>query len=573
MNRPILRIAIAQINPTVGDFKRNAAKILDAAAKARSKKASLVLFPELCITGYPPEDLIFKKHFVSSNLDCLDRIRQSLAPGITAVIGFIDRGPRGEPYNAAAVVQGRVLRGVYRKICLPNYGVFDEKRYFSKGNCPLILQTPHGSVAVSICEDLWPRPSPYMELLEGLPINVLLNLSASPYHYRKQEAREALMKSRAVELGATVVYANLVGGQDELVFDGSSLVIDPRGNKIAGARRFREDLVLADIPMNGAKSFRHDPKRVTVQKIDALVRLVPRPAQVLDAARSIPERPDPVAEIYEALCLGTKDYVQKNRFSKVVIGASGGIDSAIVAAIAADAIGPQNVILVTMPSRFNSKATRGDAEILARNLKTRFLEIPIDGLMKAYLAALKRIFRASKPGAAEENIQARIRGNLLMALSNKFGYLVLTTGNKSELATGYCTLYGDMAGGFAVIKDVPKMTVYELCRYRNALEKRAVIPESIITRVPSAELRANQKDTDSLPEYPTLDAILEAYVENDASTQDILAKGFDPKSVRDVIRRVDLNEYKRRQAAPGIKITPKAFGRDRRMPITNAFSR
>ncbi len=569
----MIRIAIAQINPTVGDLQKNTDRILDAAHAAAAKKASLVLFPELAVTGYPPEDLVFKKHFVTANLESLARIRR-LAPKLTLVTGFIDRGPKGEVYNAAAVIQNRVLTAVYRKICLPNYGVFDEIRYFAKGSRPLVLQSPDGNVAVSICEDLWPRPSPYVELLMGTPVHLLLNPSASPYHFDKQKEREALMKSRALELNTHVAYANLVGGQDELVFDGSSLIYDPRGNRVARAARFREDLLFADIPP-APRAERKKPAgkpRVEFKKAGPFAAAQAGRLPPLLRRRTGPDT-DPSAEIYEALVLGTRDYVRRNLFSKVIVGASGGIDSALVAVVAADAIGSENVILVTMPSEFNSRETRRDAELLAKNLGTEFLEIPIDGLRLAFEKALKSAFRKLKAGAAEENVQARIRGNLLMALSNKFGYLVLTTGNKSELATGYCTLYGDMAGGFAVLKDVPKTTVYKLSRYRNSFGGRPPIPQSTILRAPSAELRPNQKDTDSLPDYPTLDAILEAYVENDASLQNIARKGFKEKVVRSVIRRVDLNEYKRRQGAPGIKITPKAFGRDRRMPITNVFSR
>ena len=564
-----LRTGIAQINAVVGDFRGNADKIEAYIEKARAAACGLVVFPELCLTGYPPEDLLFKKHFVSENLKTLQRV-SAMTRKACAVVGFVDRDKNGRIYNAAAVLNNGAVAAVYRKMCLPNYGVFDEKRYFSPGDKPLVLDTPVGRIAVSICEDIWPPDSAYLTAVKNVRPDLVINLSASPYNLGKQTARETMLRRRGRYLKAVIAYANTVGGQDELVFDGNSTFYDASGRRLACAKAFREDLLIHDLAFEtGRKNGRGGTGGVRLRRLP----LEQKGVRILPPVPPDPERRPlgPDEEVYEALRLGVGDYVRKNRFQKVVIGASGGIDSALVAALAVDAVGRENVVLVSMPSRFSSEGTRNDAKALAGNLGAAFLEIPIEPLRNAYLKGLEPHFLKHKPNEAEENLQARIRGNLLMALSNKFRYLVLTTGNKSELATGYCTLYGDMAGGFAVIKDVPKTRVYALCRWRNQKANFALIPESIISREPTAELRPNQKDTDTLPDYPTLDSILELYIEQDASADEIIAKGFAEETVKKVVRMVDMNEYKRRQGPVGVKITPKAFGRDRRMPITNAF--
>lgn len=558
-----LRIAIAQVNVTVGKLEANQELAAGRIEEARRLGCGLVVFPELTLTGYPPEDLLFKKHFITANLAELAALTPK-TKGICAVVGFVDRDAQGRIYNAAAVLNHGNAAGVYHKICLPNYGVFDEKRYFTPGSQPLILDTSWGRIAVSICEDLWPDDSPYLRRLAGSGTDLIVNASASPYHFGKIAYRKELMKRRAASARAYLAYANLVGGQDELVFDGSSFILDKQGREISSGAAFAEDLMIYDLPPPETAQKTH------LQGSGVRIELKGRPIRRKNVSAK-PRGISPEEEIYRALVLGTRDYVLKNGFQKVTVGLSGGIDSALVAVIAADAIGPKNVVGVTMPSEFSSKGTLADALGLAKNLGMPCHTLSIEPLRKAYAQTLGGVFKGTKTGAAEENLQARIRGNLLMALSNKFGYLVLTTGNKSELATGYCTLYGDMAGGFAVIKDIPKTMVYRLVRWRNASAKKPVIPQSIVKRPPTAELRANQRDTDSLPEYSVLDPILELYVEKDASLADIAGKGHPTAAAKSVIRKVDINEYKRRQAPPGVKITPKAFGRDRRMPITNAF--
>ena len=540
-----LRVCLAQINTTVGDLLGNQNKILTAARQAKKGGAKLLLFPELTLTGYPPEDLLFSSGFVTQNLRALDSLKAA-SRGLLMVVGFVDRDHEGRIYNAAAVLSGGKIMTRYRKVELPNYGVFDEKRYFTPGESGVVIECRPFKIGVSICEDIWQKNSFVYRAPYRGGIDFLLNLSASPYHRNKQAERQALMKRLARRIGATVLYCNLVGGQDELVFDGGSLIVSPQGRALAQAKCFEEDLLFADIPApKGAVSTPHAKKIIT--------------------------RLTPPAEIYQALVLGTRDYVQKNRFKKVLLGISGGIDSALVARIAVDALGAANVIGVTMPSRFTSPATLKDSKELAGRLGIACREISIEKIHEDYLQLLSGHFTGLAEDKTEENLQARIRGTLLMALSNKFGYLVLTTGNKSELATGYCTLYGDMAGGFAVIKDVPKTWVFKLARYANRLSPKNTIPAGILRRPPTAELRLNQKDEDSLPPYPVLDSILEKYVEGDRSFKEILKSGHHDKTVDQVIRLVDLNEYKRRQSPPGIKITPKAFGRDRRMPITNRF--
>ena len=536
-----MRIALAQINPIVGDLPGNHQKIHEYTLRAQKEHADIVIFPELALCGYPPEDLLFKEHFVKDNIK---RVKQlaSQTRGISAVIGFVDMKGK-DIYNAAVLISDGKIKNVYHKRDLPNYGVFDEKRYFKSGKSSSVQSVGGVKVGISICEDIWISDG-VCEEQKRRGAKLLINISSSPYDMGKLKEREKVLINKARKLKCYICYVNVVGGQDELVFDGSSLVIDPRGKIIARAAEFEEDLLVIDLPLG----------KKTAQK---------EKAQVLRKPGSTIER------VHKALVLGTHDYIRKNGFQKVLIGLSGGIDSALVAAIAVEAIGKENVVGVTMPSRYSSTGTLADAKKIAQNLGIKFLEIPIEGIVKGYTVALKDAFANVKPNIAEENIQARIRGNLLMALSNKFGWLVLTTGNKSEIAVGYCTLYGDMSGGLAVIKDVPKTIVYQLSHYIN---KRSgnVIPKSIITRAPTAELRANQKDQDTLPEYDKLDRILTEYIEEHRSFPQ-LTKHYAAEMVKSVIQMVDRNEYKRRQASPGIKITPRAFGRDRRLPITNKY--
>jgi NAD+ synthase (glutamine-hydrolysing) len=577
-----LRIALAQINLTVGDISGNAARVKHNLAQARDRQVDIVLFPELTLAGYPPEDLLLKPGFAAANWAAL----QELLPhtlGLTAIVGFVDR--QDDLYNAVAVLHHGTLAGIYHKVFLPNYAVFDEDRYFGRGDTPILFTmtadaaTRSPSFGVSVCEDIWyPAGPPEAQAAAGAEL--LLNISASPYQSGKIAGRERMLATRAADNVAMVAFCNLVGGQDELLFDGSSLIIDERGNVLARGKSFEEDFVVADL--NVGNVFRQrlrDPRRRKDQLaemfVDSFERVYLPPVPRSDS-RPAPLSPppllaplDPVAEVYRALVLGTRDYVRKNGFKQVAIGLSGGIDSALVAAIAADALGPENVVGVSMPSRYSSDHSKSDAGDLAERLGIGYQTIAIEPAYQAYLDMLAEAFAGAAPGVAEENLQSRARGNVLMALSNKFGWLVLTTGNKSEMSVGYATIYGDMAGGFAVIKDVPKTLVYQLCRYRNTLGE--VIPESVLTKPPSAELRPDQKDTDSLPEYDILDAILAAYIERDHSAAEIIAMGFDEATVRRIIRLVDVNEYKRRQSPPGPKITSKSFGKDRRLPITNGY--
>jgi NAD+ synthase (glutamine-hydrolysing) len=570
-----LRIGLAQVNVTVGDIEGNTRRVLDEIERARALGVDLVAFPELCLTGYPPEDLLFRSAFIEANLRALDRVTRASA-GLTVVVGFVDR--RDDIMNAAAVCHDGEVAGVYHKQYLPNYGVFDEDRYFQAGTeTPVFEIGEDGPVlAVNICEDIWyPTGPTTAQTLAGAELVVSIN--SSPYHVGKVRFREKMLATRAADHVGYLAFVNLVGGQDELVFDGQSMVFDPAGDRLALGRAFEEDLVVADLDLDAAFRARlRDSRRRKEKRVagDPVRRVRLRP---------LPERPRPPlparstalldreAEVYAALVRGTGDYVRKNGFRRVVVGLSGGIDSALTAAIAVDALGREAVVGVSMPSPFSSRATRADARRVARNLGIEFLTLPITPAYRAFRRVLAAPFKGLKEDVAEENIQARVRGTLLMALSNKFGWLVLTTGNKSEMGVGYCTLYGDMAGGFAVIKDVPKTLVYALARWRNARDDRLVIPESVIRRPPSAELRANQTDQDTLPAYEVLDPILEAYVEEDRSLADIVALGYDEATVRQVVTMVDKNEYKRRQAPPGVKITPRAFGRDWRLPLSNRF--
>ena len=553
---PALRLALAQLNATVGDLDANRRKIEDAIRSAQAWGADLVVVPELAVTGYPPEDLLLNASFVEANRRALVRLAP-LARGVVALVGFVDRDPQGRLYNAAAVLARGRLAAAYRKQYLPNYGVFDEKRYFTPGARSVVVAVGGVRVGVTICEDLWEeRPA---QALAASGAQLVVNLSASPYHAGKLLERERLFARRARANRLAIAYCNLVGGQDELVFDGGSLVLDARGRTLSRGAQFREDLVLVDVlPAHLGRGRRDGPAA--------------RRARAGLPRRLAPALP-PVEEVYAALTLGLRDYVRKNGFSVVVLGLSGGVDSALTACLAVDALGPAHVVGVVMPSRFSSRATQDDARRVARALGITVQEIPIEPVFRAYLSTLRPLFVRRAPDVAEQNLQARIRGNLLMALSNKFGWLVLTTGNKSEMATGYTTLYGDMAGGFAVIKDVPKTLVYQLARFRNARGTAAgVIPTSILRRAPTAELAPHQTDQDTLPPYALLDRILKAYVEEDRSLPQILARHrVAPSTARRVLTLVDRSEYKRRQGPPGIKITPKAFGRDRRMPITNRY--
>lgn len=573
----VIRIALAQINPTVGDFSGNTAKIIAEIDRARSLGAELIALPELAISGYPPEDLLLKPQFIKANLEALEQI-VSATRDMIAIVGFVDYTT--DIHNAAAVICDRDLKSVYRKVFLPNYGVFDEYRYFKAGDAAPIYRYGEVLLGVNICEDIWyPGGPTKAQALGGA--HLVINISASPYDAGKGRSRERMLQTRAEDNAVAVAYVNLIGGQDELVFDGQSLIIDERGRTIARGAVFEEDLVVAMIDVERVfKERLHDPRHrqehlepdvenLRLEHIDLRDRAFERVEPLIPS--SMPRDVDLVEEVYRALVVGTRDYVRKNGFSNVVIGLSGGIDSALTACVAADALGAEHVTCVFMPTRYSSSESGRDARELAKNLGVAYEVIPIEGTFESYLEMLKPVFEDTPMGVAEENIQARIRGNILMALSNKFGALVLSTGNKSEVSVGYCTLYGDMAGGFALLKDVPKTLVYKLSEYRNGLEGGEVIPQYIITRAPSAELRENQKDEDSLPPYPVLDAILERYISDDLSVASIVAEGFEESVVKWVARQVDLNEYKRRQAAPGIKITTRAFGRDRRMPITNKF--
>jgi len=572
-----LRLAMAQINTTVGDIAGNAARILAWTERARELGADLVVFPELALTGYPPEDLLLKPAFVEENLHQLRELARATR-GITSVVGFVDAD--GDIYNAAAVLHDGALVGVYHKQYLPNYGVFDENRYFQAGQEAPVFIVRGVVVGINICEDIW-HPTGPTALQSQAGAELIVNINGSPYHRGKRLHRLQMLATRATDYNLIVSYTNLVGGQDELVFDGGSMVIDQDGKLVAEGAQFEEDLVVVDLDVEAVfRSRLHDPRRRQERLIAQAAPAPPQRIVVSAEPRTTPVPPlpereltrlDPVAEVYHALVLGTRDYLRKNGFRKAVIGLSGGIDSSLVAAIAADAIGPEQVLGVSMPSRYSSQGSKDDARELAERLGIQFCTIPIEPAFVASLAMLAPVFEGREPNIAEENLQARIRGNILMGISNKLGHLVLTTGNKSEMATGYSTLYGDMAGGFAVIKDVPKTLVYELARYRNSLGDRPVIPESVLRKAPSAELRPNQTDQDTLPPYEVLDPILQAYVEEDRGFDEIVAMGFDPEVVKKVILLVDRSEYKRRQAPPGIKITRRAFGRDRRLPITNRY--
>jgi NAD+ synthase (glutamine-hydrolysing) len=576
----MLQVALAQINPTVGDIDGNAGKIAGRIADAREQGAALVVFPELTLSGYPPEDLLLKTSFLDR---CASALREVAAQtrGIVALVGFPEAAD--DVYNSAAVLADGEVAAVYRKIYLPNYGVFDEQRYFQSGSEAGVFELNGIPIGITICEDIWePGPPAMTEALAGA--QVIVNLSASPYRIGYGRGRERMIAQRAVDNLAAVVFVNTVGGQDELVFDGHSLAVDQDGRMLARCPQFEESLTVCTIdPREVASARLRDTRhRANVRRQRRASAVAEPPAVNLGAVELTMESGDtvggvvadllgPEAEVYGALRTGLHDYVEKNGFQHVVLGLSGGIDSALVALVAADALGPDRVTCVSMPSPYSSEGTQTDARAIATNLGVDYREIPIASAMEAYDQLLADSFAGTEPDIAEENVQARIRGNVVMALSNKFGWLVLATGNKSELSVGYATLYGDMAGGFAVIKDVFKGWVYRLVRWRNEQDGRELIPASVLDRPPSAELRHDQLDQDSLPPYDVLDAILAGYVEEDLDATELARRGLPAEDVERVIRMVDRAEYKRRQAPPGIKVSTKAFGRDRRLPITNRF--
>jgi NAD+ synthase (glutamine-hydrolysing) len=566
---PRVRLAAAQLDLVVGDLDGNVERMLDAYERADAAGCDLVAFPELSLTGYPPEDLLLRPSFVTKCAESLEKF--AVRTGRTAAVVGFPEVTRDLANAAALCAHGRV-QGVYRKHLLPNYAVFDEQRYFAPSTVDGPLFVVAGvRVALTICEDAWSPNGPIITQAAG-GAELVVNINASPYYAGRVHERDAVLATRAADASVPVLYVNLVGGQDELVFDGASMLFDESGRLVARARQFEEDLLVVDVDVRPA--FRRrllDPRgRSRTAALPEIAISEAHLGEHHDEPRIEPLLP-PVHEVYEALVLGTRDYVQKNNFSDVLIGLSGGIDSSLVAAIAVDALGPERVVGVLMPSRFSSEGSVSDAEDLAANLGIRTITVPIEAAHTAFLDMLAPAFAGTEPGVAEENLQARIRGTILMAMSNKFGSLVLTTGNKSEIATGYSTLYGDMAGGFSVIKDVPKMLVYALSRDRNERAMKSLIPESVLEKAPSAELRPDQKDSDSLPEYEMLDPIIEGYVEDDLSTAELEAAGHDADVVRRVARLVDRNEYKRRQAPPGVRVSPKAFGKDRRLPITNRW--
>jgi NAD+ synthase (glutamine-hydrolysing) len=574
MSNGLLKVALAQMNATVGDIRGNAAKVRDGIARARAENVQLVLFPELALTGYPPEDLLIKTHFLDAAGRALEELAAD-AQDVVAVVGFPERAD--DVYNAAAVLaEGRVA-AIYRKVYLPNYSVFDEQRYFQSGDGGALIELNGVPIGLTVCEDIWePGPPLTDEALAGA--QVIVNISASPFHAGKGAEREAMLRQRARDSNVAVLFCNLVGGQDELVFDGHSVAIGVDGDLIARAPQFEESFTVLTLDpgtifARRLQDARHRPavRLGSGRSVPTLARLsVPAREEVV-AGGPLAEVLAPEEELYRALVTGVRDYVRKNGFKHVVVALSGGIDSALVALVAVDALGAECVTFVSMPSPYSSEGTKADARAIARNLGSEFHELSIEDTMKGFDELLSPVFDGAEPDITEENLQARIRGNVVMALSNKFGWLVLTTGNKSEMSVGYATLYGDMAGGFAVLKDVFKGDVYRLVRWRNEHEGRELVPSSVVERAPSAELRHEQRDEDSLPPYEILDPILEAYVEQDLDAEEIERQGFERADVERVVRLVDLAEYKRRQAPPGVRVSTKAFGRDRRLPITNRF--
>jgi NAD+ synthase (glutamine-hydrolysing) len=554
----VINIALAQINPVVGDIDGNTDRIIEAIDAARRDGAQVVALPELAITGYPPDDLVFKRPFLEANVAAVKKIARA-SGDVLSVVGYVEPG-HNRLYNAAAICHGGEVAAVYRKHRLPNYGVFDERRYFEPGRGHILIETPDGVIGVCVCEDIWSPHGPAISQGDA-GAQVVININASPFQKGKLKERQEMLGARARRAEATIAYINTVGGQDEVVFDGGSLVVDSEGRTIARYPQFEEHVEVIAVPLGETRTISHP----AVKRVQLNLR-----AKSIEGAKpALSPELSTEEEIYRALTLGLRDYVRKNRFKNVVVGLSGGIDSALTATIAADAIGPDAVLGITMPSMYSSGGSVDDSKALAANLGIELREIHIAETLRAYEAAMTGAFGKEEPGLAEENLQARIRGNLLMAVSNRYGHLVLATGNKSEMACGYATLYGDMAGGFALLKDVFKTEVYALAKWRNTVSD--AIPQNTLTKPPSAELRPDQKDSDSLPQYDMLDPILEAYIEDMADPTEIIAQGYDEETVRKVITLVDKAEYKRRQAPPGPKVTVKAFGRDRRLPITNAW--
>jgi NAD+ synthase (glutamine-hydrolysing) len=577
-----VRIALCQINPTVGDLEGNVKKIVKRLKDLEAYLPDIIAFPELAVTGYPPEDLLLKPHFIDGNLAALTEIQKAVGNAIV-IVGFVDKND--DIYNAAAVIHQGKLVDVYHKIHLPNYGVFDEFRYFKPGNRYPVYNMGSVKFGINICEDIWyPNGPAAVQATNGAQF--IININASPYHMGKSSTRIEMLSKQASDNNVIIAYLNTVGGQDELVFDGHSLVINEKAELIAEGRRFEEGDIIVDLhfgdvitdKLHGTQKRETDAVR-HIQIDEVVISRTPQegenvviPAHFLGPAKSLSDTAlSTDEEVYKALVFGTRDYIVKNGFNKVCIGLSGGIDSSIVAAIAVDAIGSDNVTGIFMPSPYTSSASREDAYALAKNLAIKIIETPITPIFDVYLESFRPQFRGLPPGTTEENLQARIRGTILMGFSNKFGWLVLTTGNKSEMSVGYATLYGDMAGGFAPIKDVPKTLVFRLSTWKNHSCGKVIIPERVLTKEPTAELKYDQKDSDSLPPYDVLDPILKAYIEDDKSYEEIVDLGFDSESIKKVIMMVDRSEYKRRQSPPGIKITPRAFGRDRRFPITNKY--
>lgn len=577
----ILRVALAQMNSTVGALEENADRIIEWIGRAADQDADVVAFPELALTGYPPEDLVLKPEFIADNERQLQRVAAAVGD-ITAIIGFVDTDG-SDIYNAAAIIQQGKIVGCHRKFYLPNYSVFDEQRYFKAGSEWAVYEVRGVKIGVTICEDIWYPIGPgTLQAMAGA--EVIVNINASPYRSGKHDQRYRMVATRALDELSYVCYVNMVAGQDELVFEGGSMICDQDGTLLRLGKFFEEELIVADLDADAIFSARlHDTRRR--QSVLPSRYLTAEPARIVATPLAAPitqdrrllthfdvyPPPGRLEEIYGALVLGVRDYVRKNGFRKVVLGLSGGIDSSLTATVVVDAIGSENVIGVSNPSKYSSPGSRDDAAQLATNLGMPCLTIPIGEAVDAYEHLLAGVFEGTRPDVAEENVQARIRGNIWMALSNKFGWLVVTAGNKSEMAVGYSTLYGDMAGGFSVLKDVYKTTVYQLAEWRNQSSEGQVIPRAVLEKPPSAELRPGQRDLDSLPPYDVLDGILELYVEDDRSATDIVAHGYDAETVARIINMVDHSEYKRRQAPPGIKISTRAFGKDRRLPITNRY--
>ncbi|MBF0472518.1 MAG: NAD+ synthase [Nitrospirae bacterium] len=570
-----LRLTLAQINPTVGDIRGNTNKIIDYINKAMELDVDIIAFPEMCISGYPPEDLLMKSRFIDENIEALNEIRK-YAGDIVVIVGFVDR--KDDIYNALAVIYKNEIIDIYHKIFLPNYGVFDEMRYFQTGRVIPVYSIGGVTVGVNICEDIWfPSGPAYKQSLLGAEL--IININASPYAINKAQFKETMLSTRASDNSAVLAYVNTVGGQDELVFDGRSLIIDQSGEILYRGKAFKEELLTVDLKIDRLSRL-HDPRRRAEirgghKKWDFEAKNIFIHDKSYKSRQSItysePKKISVEEEVFEALVLGTRDYIKKNGFSSVIIGLSGGIDSSVVAAIAVEAIGRDCVKGLFMPSKYTSKESIADVKSLAKNLGIEVFTIGINEIFEDYIYSLRYIFANKLTDTTEENLQARIRGNLMMAYSNKFGSLVLTTGNKSEMSVGYATLYGDMAGGFAVIKDVPKTFIYRLCRWLNERDGVEIIPQNVLVKEPTAELKLNQKDSDSLPPYDELDLVLEAFIEKDCSLEELVSNGMDNETVKKVIGMVNKSEYKRRQSPPGIKITRKAFGRDRRMPITNRY--